>query len=1449
MSLRVFASFLVSLLVLVSAGRVAAEQEPVPPCAVGSSDSSLAMVGATNLKFHYYKVPFSRGARANRDFEFLWSDTYRSRYGLDLDDATGGDQLSDLDRIGKAICDTPRENPFGIDQPDIELAYNFLAQRRTQSLAQRDTLYHANPLDLVGFRVATGYPDIEANHVDAYIYAPDHVAGGGFAAYVGDQQAYNGNTTRRGVSPSEFKWWAVEDSATGHANSTLYGGNSVSIAGPPPWKVGSQDATPWTRAAGTANTDLIHESLHAINGEQPITDAAGTVAFLHLFARAAEILTGASLDRAGYELDYTASLWPDDSNESNSYPHWLSFAAYVALNYRGADTLAAHYEDDLLRRWATRGGSNKLAGLAGRLKDSECPECSGYPEFAGRDSVGRLQRLIHNWRVANYVNNSSLPGGRYGYPAGYGFSPNYQLRAWESFDGSATDDTVSVPPITTLAAANRNQLLRYTDRPGTGGSPPRRLELDMFGAEYWVFKADPSLHTTQQNLSVRVRAARLMKGSYVGDPVDWNSCERADFSGRLTASVIAYSTAADDLYLHPEWATGVTTQEVVLDRPNQDIVLDVPGFGGATRAVVVVVTLGDGPEGTYALGNWPPRLPGQPRTYPIELMAMLVAENLPMDPFALAATPRVETSPAWAPAGDSLAFEGLDASGARRIYVAAPAQGASSRPLVAGSAAQYDPAWSPRDRSIAYTQASSGGRRDLWLVPPAGPTAQLTSMPGLIHDPAFSPSGDRIAYVRCVRTHPPADDTTLILPPSQWTWLSEIRIRILATGEDFVLSASPGDSTIASVRWTPDGRHLYFRATDELGAWRLWRIAMSSTPSWIPSDAMAPDALAFDFAPGRGKLLVVDGQIAQWEPFCTAAPAGCPPCGSGEVFESGVLGLRDTLSGLVTGITQEVGFPVPDARWSPDGTRAALTVDQAGNPDVHVVKTTSNRAPAFTSPTTYYLIGDCSAFSLPLSATDPDGDALTREVFDLPAGAVLQGDGTLYWESPVMGHHWLIARVLDSQGAVASKVVHLDVVSAGPCGGGGGEGGGDEGGGDEPPILPGGGNSLRQAEASRLIGGLSGPPRAANTFLDGAASGAWTAQVARLVAAQADSTGHVRSRFVVLRPGQLRLDRARLLVVDHEPGTVAVAASGGVAVGRKQRPASLTAAGEDLAALRTGGPDAARKLAAGTVITAQWPAGDSLAGLVVDCARAGAVGAGEPWGLRIEVGQEGLWQPVGVIHPRSAYDALAVALPSSASGALRLVCESDTYVREIGGYSMGAAGSEAASVTAVEVGEADIEGAVAHLAAADSAAVELAHGQRLTMHFAGPAPVADRQRTLFLDLVASFMPEGAADATDSRVAEAAPARFALQANRPNPFGGGTVIRFDVPRAAEVKLEVFDAQGRRVRMLANHRFEPGTHALTWDGTDARGQRVRPGVYLYRMTAGAFRDQRRMVLLGR
>ena len=96
-----------------------------------------------------------------------------------------------------------------------------------------------------------------------------------------------------------------------------------------------------------------------------------------------------------------------------------------------------------------------------------------------------------------------------------------------------------------------------------------------------------------------------------------------------------------------------------------------------------------------------------------------------------------------------------------------------------------------------------------------------------------------------------------------------------------------------------------------------------------------------------------------------------------------------------------------------------------------------------------------------------------------------------------------------------------------------------------------------------------------------------------------------------------------------------------------------------------------------------------------------------------------------------------------------------------------------------------------------------------------------------------------------------PASFALHANAPNPFNPETAIRFDLPTDAQVRLEVFDALGQRVRILVGARLPAEAHRVTWDGRDAAGSPVGSGVYFYRLQArdgaASFAQMRRMVLL--
>ena len=87
-------------------------------------------------------------------------------------------------------------------------------------------------------------------------------------------------------------------------------------------------------------------------------------------------------------------------------------------------------------------------------------------------------------------------------------------------------------------------------------------------------------------------------------------------------------------------------------------------------------------------------------------------------------------------------------------------------------------------------------------------------------------------------------------------------------------------------------------------------------------------------------------------------------------------------------------------------------------------------------------------------------------------------------------------------------------------------------------------------------------------------------------------------------------------------------------------------------------------------------------------------------------------------------------------------------------------------------------------------------------------------------------------------------------NYPNPFNPSTQITYTLPAAAAreaVQLAVYDVAGHRVRMLVDGLQEPGTHRVTWDGTDASGMPVASGVYFYRLQAGAHTQVRQMLLM--
>jgi len=89
--------------------------------------------------------------------------------------------------------------------------------------------------------------------------------------------------------------------------------------------------------------------------------------------------------------------------------------------------------------------------------------------------------------------------------------------------------------------------------------------------------------------------------------------------------------------------------------------------------------------------------------------------------------------------------------------------------------------------------------------------------------------------------------------------------------------------------------------------------------------------------------------------------------------------------------------------------------------------------------------------------------------------------------------------------------------------------------------------------------------------------------------------------------------------------------------------------------------------------------------------------------------------------------------------------------------------------------------------------------------------------------------------------------YCLDQNHPNPFNPETDIDYSIRDRGQVRLTIYDVQGRLVRTLVDYPMQPGRYHAHWDGTNERGRLVSTGIYFCRMEAGDFSATRKMVLL--
>jgi len=1460
--------------------------------------------------FHAHR-PGSPGSLSNRDLELHWSYNF-SDSGLTTTDA------STLRRFGITLAET-WDNPFGASASDLELIHDFFDTSGT--LYSRD--------DEFGFQI--GNPDMTDSmqgHIDTYLYRPVY-------------DSYQGGNIRYGSFPSVF-YSTAEDSLTSHGwewfslNIERFHSNSLMLAGP---DSGFDDpqGTGWTRQGGEANYVFNHELQHAVIG-------GGETAMNELFSCAAEVISDTIPGPPALEIMYTWPLLsfapncpttPCDSVGLNyalyNYPNMRTFAAYLAFNFRGADTLAVipdnpsdtttGFGDDLLWKWGRAGVANrKLRYLESLLSDSRCPTCADYFSPWGGDSLSghdRLQLLLQNWRVAAYVNSPDEMDGRYGYPRQFGFSPSEDLGAWQRIDGLTWNDRASVPPVVTAAlswaVAETTLVGTRTDATGL----PYAMSLMPLGAEYWVVRSDPSLGTGARDLAIRINAEGLHR------QVGGRNCSQIH-DGRLMASVIGYTDQADNLWAHPEWAAWEgKAQWVDVDSIGGDLRFTVPSFGTTHKAALIAISLADGPSGTYSSDG---QVAGS-QVLPYRVSLSLRAAGGSIDQEPLVQTEGTDDdAPTWAPSSDAVAFVKTPESGYSQVFIKTIGQGETQLRLNQHN--QLAPDWSPRGDWLAFAEdtsmGGSGTAQHIWLKHPSTSVVRrLTS--GGIEDwtPVFQPNGQGLAYFR----HDGASGS----------WVLR-HVNLDGTSDVVLDSLGPGAHP-GSPRWTPDGQWIYFTRDSLLYA------VPSTGGEMVSREDLIPRVFSFDWARGSGSVVIEDPSGVPYSAIQNCSP-GVLPCRR--------IALVDTLAGDKRERFYRTGAEYYNPRWSYDGTQLVYSTkqDSAYGRDLWVGSVSGNRPPVFLHLPADTVVSPGQSFVLSLAATDADGDDISCEGAYLPGGSSIN-ETEFIWSNPPTDTttHYVVFRAKDATGGVAQKVVKLTMLpvrvtdltpragktvvafewtepgqvgsnadeydlrrsttqitdanfssatalSGEPAPGPGStthcydatgltcgqtyyfamktrdrdllsrisnavsattncsgpnyfcyeEGlmaGGDGGGGEEAVS-----QGLREASAVQVARAegeraswenslLWGPPETG--VVDLYKLGSLVVQ---------DSLYSVQLREAGSR--HAALDRLSLGTVDHDPGVVAIAGEDRAYLGTMMSVVSATdGAQTDVLSRLASSPYEGQP---GQVVTVRLSAESDNPALVVEAQ--GLIGVANPESLGILVqkpGPDASWMTIATIHPRQNFDQTAV----SAEGAttLRLVFLRKYYIRSLGQLAV----SRMASPQPLTLAKAEHSrlGSVADaVSASDGDSTSLAPADTLTLGFTATEVPFGLVRDLFLQASGGYRsPEKTSasqqlgTASGSGVVAAPVWQFSLGPARPNPSLGSVTIGYSLAQESPVSIRLYNVAGKLVKTLVSGSGEAGPHEVVWDARDDGGRSVPAGVYFYKMMAGSWGSQRKVVFLER
>lgn len=307
-----------------------------------------------------------------------------------------------------------------------------------------------------------------------------------------------------------------------------------------------------------------------------------------------------------------------------------------------------------------------------------------------------------------------------------------------------------------------------------------------------------------------------------------------------------------------------------------------------------------------------------------------------------------EWAPAWSPDGQQVAFV-RDLDNGCGVFVVSSIGGSEHQLAHFPHRHVQALAWSPdptQERLVLALQQPGHQSYGLYQLPIQADTLiQLTRPPAISMgdtDPAFSPSGNRIAFVR--------------------TLIDGIQDIYVVSAKGGTAMRVTSDSTrIAGFDWTPSGEEIVF-ASDREGNSGLWRVAVGGgDPEWIttasegtqiqhPTLAQQGTGLAFAQQSGQVNIWKVQHPTnyadASAERLISStrwdSNPDISPDGARLAFASRRSGYPEIWTATSAGaelkqITSLEAYGTQTPRWSPDGARIAFASRSGGQSDIYIV--------------------------------------------------------------------------------------------------------------------------------------------------------------------------------------------------------------------------------------------------------------------------------------------------------------------------------------------------------------------------------------------------------------------------------------------------------------------------------------------------------------------------------